>query len=184
MIIAIHAGHNPDGKVACGAVGFGKESTLAREVCAYLSEYFLRYRGIDAVIDATCNNGRNQNDVLNTVIQRTNNARADLSVSIHLNASASPSSNGSEVWFYTNNRITPHIGEEICKELSKYGFKNRGIKPSTALAVLRKINCDSILVECAFVTNRGDMNKFNSRQVAKRIAKGIAKYYDLQEVQK
>lgn len=32
MKINMHAGHNPDGKVACGATGFLKESTEARNV--------------------------------------------------------------------------------------------------------------------------------------------------------
>lgn len=32
MIINVHAGHNPDGKTACGAVGLIKESTEARAV--------------------------------------------------------------------------------------------------------------------------------------------------------
>lgn len=32
MKINVHAGHNPDGKIACGAVGLIKESTEARKV--------------------------------------------------------------------------------------------------------------------------------------------------------
>ena len=32
MKINVHAGHNPDGKVACGAVGLIKESTEVRAV--------------------------------------------------------------------------------------------------------------------------------------------------------
>jgi N-acetylmuramoyl-L-alanine amidase len=32
MIINVHAGHNPDGKVACGAIGIIRESTEARRV--------------------------------------------------------------------------------------------------------------------------------------------------------
>ena len=32
MKINVHAGHNPDGKVACGAIGLIKESTEARKV--------------------------------------------------------------------------------------------------------------------------------------------------------
>ncbi len=28
MKINVHAGHNPDGKIACGAVGLKKESTV------------------------------------------------------------------------------------------------------------------------------------------------------------
>ena len=182
MIIAIHAGHNPDGKVACGAIGLGKESTLAREVTAYLSNYLSRYGGVEKIIDATCDDGKNSSDVLTKIIEKTNSRNPDLSVSIHLNASADPHANGAEVWYYPGNPSTPYLGDKIALELSKYGFRNRGVKPSKSLAVLKRIKCDSILVECAFCTNRGDMNIFNSRQVAKRIAKGIAKYYNLQEV--
>lgn len=182
MNIVIHAGHNPDGKVACGAVGFEKESTLAREVCAYLPEYLLKYEGISSVTDVTCNNGKNSKDILNKVIGNTNASNPDLSVSVHLNASASPSSNGTEVWYYTGNNYTGRLAESICLELSKYGYKNRGAKPSVSLAVLKRIKCDSILVECAFVTSRRDMSQFSSRQVAKRIAKGIAKHYNLKEI--
>ena len=32
MVINVHAGHNPDGKIACGAVGLVKESTEARKI--------------------------------------------------------------------------------------------------------------------------------------------------------
>ena len=32
MIINVHAGHNPDGKVGCGAVGIVRESTENRNV--------------------------------------------------------------------------------------------------------------------------------------------------------
>lgn len=40
MKICIHAGHNPDGKVACGAVGFGKESTLAKRIAKGIAKYY------------------------------------------------------------------------------------------------------------------------------------------------
>ena len=32
MKINVHAGHNPDGKIGCGAIGLLKESTEARNV--------------------------------------------------------------------------------------------------------------------------------------------------------
>lgn len=179
MKIAIHAGHNPDGKVACGAVGYGKESTLAREVCAYLGEYLSRYA---IVVNVTCDDGTSAWDVLKKIIEKTNSENPELSVSIHLNAEITHSAKGSEVWYYTGNPVTPYLGDRICDELEKYGYRRRGVKPTRKLSVLRKISCDSILVECAFVTNLDDMSRFNSRQVAKRIAKGIVKYYNLKEV--
>lgn len=137
MIIAIHAGHNPDGKVACGAVGFQKESTLAREVVAYLPEYLFRYEGITSVADVTCNDGKNSQDILNTLVKRTNNINPDLSVSVHLNASTSPSSNGSEVWYYTDNNYTGRLAEEICLELSKYGYKKQRCKTLTLISCFK-----------------------------------------------
>lgn len=178
MKICIHAGHNPDGKVACGAVGYGKESTLAREVCAYLKEYLSPYAN---VVNVTCDDGTSAADVLKKVIQRTNSENPDLSISVHLNAWLKKTACGSEVWYYEENTAMNCLSVYICKELEKYGYYYRGAKPSKKLAVLRKIKCNSILVECAFVTNKGDMDMFNSRQVAKRIAKGIVKYYNLKE---
>lgn len=53
MIINIHAGHNPDGKIACGAVELMKESTEARRVKDYVIKY-LRQQGhtaFDCTID-------------------------------------------------------------------------------------------------------------------------------------
>ena len=179
MKICIHAGHNPDGKIACGAVGYGKESTLAREVCAYLEEYLSPYAN---VVNVTCDDGVSASDVLKKVICRTNSENPNLSVSIHLNAATTDKAHGSEVLYYAGNTSTACLGVYICKEIEKNGYYYRGAKPSKKLAVLRKIKCDSVLVECAFVTNRGDMNMFNSRQVAKRIAKGILRYYNLKEV--
>lgn len=178
MKISIHGGHNPDGKIACGAVGYGKESTLAREVCAYLEGYLSPYAN---VVNVTCDDGVSASDVLKKVICRTNSENPNLSVSIHLNAATTDKAHGSEVWYYAGNTSTACLGDYICKELEKYGYYYRGAKPSKKLAVLRKIRCDSILVECAFVTNKNDMDMFNSRQVAKRIAKGIMKYYNLKE---
>ena len=32
MVINVHAWHNPDGRIACGAIGLLKESTQARNV--------------------------------------------------------------------------------------------------------------------------------------------------------
>lgn len=39
MKINIHAGHNPDGKIACGAVGLIEESTEARAIKDYVIKY-------------------------------------------------------------------------------------------------------------------------------------------------
>lgn len=53
MKINIHAGHNPDGMVACGAVGMVSESTEARKI---KDGVVSRLRGMGhTVYDCTCN---------------------------------------------------------------------------------------------------------------------------------
>ena len=70
MKINVHAGHNPDGKIACGAVGLIKESTQARKVKGYVIKY-LKAAG-HTVYDCTCNNGTSQSDVLNRIGTKCN----------------------------------------------------------------------------------------------------------------
>ena len=75
MKINVHAGHNPDGKIACGAVGLIKESTQARKVVKYVKKY-LRTAG-HTVYDCTCNNGTSQSDVLNKIVKMCSAHKVD-----------------------------------------------------------------------------------------------------------
>ena len=86
MKINIHAGHNPDGKVACGAVGLIKESTEARIIKDKVIQN-LKKAG-HTVYDCTCNNGTSQNDVLKKIVAKCNAHEVDLDVSIHFNSGA------------------------------------------------------------------------------------------------
>ena len=70
MRISIHAGHNPKGKIACGAVGFLDESEQARKVVKYVKKY-LKKVGYK-VYDDTCNNGTSVEDVLHKILNKIN----------------------------------------------------------------------------------------------------------------
>ncbi|BCN32092.1 N-acetylmuramoyl-L-alanine amidase [Anaeromicropila herbilytica] len=84
MRINIHAGHNPDGKVACGAVGLIKESTEARKVVKEVIS-LLEKKG-HTVYECTCNNGTSQADVLKKVVSKSNLHKVELDISVHFNA--------------------------------------------------------------------------------------------------
>ena len=59
MVINVHAGHNPDGKVACGAIGIIRESTEARNV---KNEVIRQLKGLGhTVYDCTVDNGTSAN---------------------------------------------------------------------------------------------------------------------------
>ena len=104
MKINVHAGHNPDGKKACGAAGFIRESTEARRVKdGVISQ--LRQLG-HIVYDCTCEIGANQSDVLNRIVKSCNAHEVDLDVSIHFNSGAGDAAGngkttGTEAWIYS-----------------------------------------------------------------------------------
>ena len=70
MICNVHSGHNPDGKVACGAVGLIKESTEARKVAQEVIS-LLKKEG-HTVYDCTVDNGISQGDVLYKIVKKNN----------------------------------------------------------------------------------------------------------------
>ena len=169
MIINVHAGHNPDDKIACGACGIIKESTEARTVKAIVINS-LRALGHE-VYDCTCDNGTSQNDVLNKIVAKCNSHSVDLDVSIHFNAGGG---NGTEVLVYDLSKNSPvDIAQHIATSISQLGFKNRGIKTRPELAVLCRTKAPALLVECCFVDSENDCRIYNPVDMANAIIKGI-----------
>ncbi|MGL5715724.1 MAG: N-acetylmuramoyl-L-alanine amidase [Paraclostridium sp.] len=174
MKINIHAGHNPDGKVACGAVGLIKESTENRKVKDEVVR-LLKSKG-HTVYDCTVNDGTNSNDVLTKIVKKCNANKVDLDVSIHFNAGANDKNGngvttGCEVYGYNTN--TKAIGDRINSKINTLGFRNRGFKVNSSLYVLKNTTAPAILVECCFVDDKDDVNAYNYKTMAKAIAEGI-----------
>ena len=173
----IHAGHNPDGKVACGACGIIKESTEARKVVKYLIEY-IKSVG-HTVYDCTCNDGTSQSDVLVKIVKKCNqHTNIDLDVSIHFNSGASDEkgngkTTGVEVLINSDSSKAKPYAARICKKVSALGFKNRGVKVRNDLYVLKHTNAPALLVECCFVDDKDDCNLYNAKKIAKAIAEAI-----------
>ena len=175
MKFNIHAGHNPDGKVACGAVGLINESTEARVIKDKVIQY-LRKAGHTAN-DTTCNNGTSQNDVLKKIVSKCNSNNVDLDVSIHFNSGANDrkgndKSTGVEVLIYSDKSKAKDEATRICEKLAKIGFKNRGVKIRPDLYYLRKVKNSCILIETAFVDDADDVDIYldNVDEIAKAIA--------------
>ena len=176
MRINIHAGHNPDGKTACGAIGIIKESTENRNVVKELKAV-LEKEG-HKVIDCTCNNGDSVGDVITKIANKSNANPCDLDVSIHFNSGANDKggdgkSCGVEVLIYNESGNKRTIGNRVCERISRLGYRNRGVKIRTNLSLLKKTKAPCILVECCFVDDKDDINLYNAKSMAKAIAEGI-----------
>ena len=176
MRINVHAGHNPDGKVACGAIGFIRESTEARKVKdAVISQ--LRQLG-HTVYDCTCELGTSQSDVLTKIVNACNARTVDLDVSIHFNAGAGDSAGngrttGTEVYVYNASSKAKAYAEKVCAAIASLGFKNRGVKVSTGLYFLKKTKAPAMLVECCFVDDKDDVQLYDCQKMAEAIVYGI-----------
>lgn len=176
MIINVHAGHNPDGKIACGAAKFIKESTEARKVKDEVI-CLLRLAG-HTVYDCTVNDGTSQADVLTKIVKKCNAHKADLDVSIHFNAGAGDlngngKTTGAEVLVYSASSGAKTTAGRICSKIAELGFRNRGVKYNPNLYVLRKTTSPALLVECCFVDDKDDVQLYDYIKMARAIAEGI-----------
>ena len=176
MKINVHAGHNPDGKIACGAVGVIKESTEARKVKDNVIS-MLNSLG-HTVYDCTVDDGTSQANVLTKIVSLCNAHDVDLNVSIHFNSGAGDKkgngkTTGSEVLIFSATSGAKKYAEKICKSIEALGFKNRGVKVRQDLYVLRKTNAPALLVECCFVDDANDAKLYDPEKMAAAIVEGI-----------
>ena len=176
MRINVSAGHNPDGKVACGAVGLLKESTEARRVTNEVVR-LLKEQG-HTVYNCTCDNGTSQGDVLKKIVAKCNQHSVDLDVSIHFNAGASAQkkngqTTGTEVLVYNDSSKAMAAAQRVAKQISALGFKNRGIKIRDGLYFLRNTKSPAMLIECCFVDDGDDTALYDYKKMALAIVQGI-----------
>ena len=176
MRINVHAGHNPDGLIGCGAVGLIKESTENRNV---KNEVIRLLQALGhTVYDCTVDNGLGQSDILQKIVAKCNAHNVDLDVSIHFNSGARDSagngrSTGTEVFVYNSGSNAKSYAENVCAAIAALGFRNRGVKYSTSLYVLRKTKAPAMLVECCFVDDKDDVALYNYKTMAEAIVYGI-----------
>ena len=176
MKINIHAGHNPDGKPASGAVGIIPESTEARRV---KNEVISQLRRMGhTVYDCTCENGTDQADVLTKIVTACNSHGVDLDVSIHFNAGTGDTrgngkTTGVETYIYSADSNAKPYAEKICSAIAELGFKNRGVKTNAGLYFLRKTKAPAMLIECCFVDDKDDVELYDYKSMADAIIFGI-----------
>ena len=177
--VTVHAGHNPSGKIACGASDLLDESTEARWVAKKVIK-LLRKNGIKAV-NCTVNNGTSQSDILHKICAKCNAvADAGLHISIHLNSGSNDKNGdgrtaGTEVLLTRNVDDKGEIAKRICNQMAKLGFTNRGVKTRTDLYFLNHTKAPALLVEVCFVDDKDDymLYKADRMDVARAVAQAV-----------
>ena len=177
--VTVHGGHNPSGKIACGASDWLDESTEARWITRKVIK-LLKKNGIKAV-NCTVNNGTSQKDVLYKICNKCNAvADADLHISIHFNSGRGDRkgdgrTGGTEVLLTQNVADKGDIARRICNQMAKLGFTNRGVKVTNNLYFLNHTKAQALLVEACFVDDKDDYMAYKADRldVARAIAKAV-----------
>ncbi len=167
--VTVHAGHNPSGKIACGASDLLDESTEARWITRKVIK-LLRKNGIKAV-NCTVNNGASQSDILHKICAKCNAVTdADLHISIHLNSGRADKkgdgkTGGTEVLLTQNVADKGDIAKRVCNQIEKLGFTNRGVKVTSGLYFLNHTKAPALLIEVCFVDDRDDYMLYSADRV-------------------
>jgi len=182
--IFIDEGHNPTGFWNAGASANGMtEQDIVWDVGNYLAQILRndfdirRSRPTRTTVLGTDNNSS-----VNARWQMSNNWGADYFISIHVNAGKGT---GAETFYF--NADAREFAQTVQTHYYRaMGLRNRQTVKTNQWAVLRMTNCPAILLELAFIDSplhNPDVNILRHRryQMAQAIAKGIYKYFDIQQ---
>lgn len=170
MRFNVHAGHNADGRIGCGAGGVFTESTAARQVKDVVIR-LLRENGHE-VFDCTVDDAPSVNANLVQIVDKCNAHSVDLDVSIHFNASDG-NGHGTEVLVYSTSSASYGAAQNIVNSIAGLGFSNRGVKVRNGLYVLRRTNSPALLIECCFCDSELDASIYNPDSMGTAIVNGI-----------
>lgn len=167
MKIVVNGGHEPN--VDSGALGSRvTEAEVTQKLMLLVSDY-LEKAGCEVMAVQTAD--------LAEICNVTNRWGADILVSIHCNA-FNQKAKGTETFAYHGSRegdaLAHHIQSQIVTSLAT---TNRGVKEA-GFYVLKHTKCTAVLVETAFIDNKGDEQLLLDKtdEFARAIARGVTDY--------
>ncbi|MFA6809358.1 MAG: peptidoglycan-binding protein [Eubacteriales bacterium] len=169
MYIGIRGGHQPSCQ---GANSIVNEVIEDRKIYASVIK-FLKLDG-NSVLDCTPSNTNSSATDLTSGVNKANNAKVDVFVSIHLNAGGGK---GTEVLYFGNSASSKAYATRVCAKIVGLGFVNRNAKADVrGLYEMKHTNMSAIIVECYFLDSATDvalMNKVGIDAIGKAIAEGV-----------
>lgn len=161
MVYNIHGGHNPSGKIACGASDLLDESREDRKITKAIIKY-LKKAGATAY-NCTVDNGTSQRDVLKKICAKCNRNGVDLDVSVHLNSGRNDHKGdkklgGFEVWATEFSGIKKEVSQRAVANMKELGFTAHGdpYKKTSGLYYLNHTKAKALLFEICFVDDKDD----------------------------
>ncbi len=171
-VIVIDPGHGGNDQGASRGSLLEKDLTL--DIALKVREC-LREKGFTNIIMTRASD---KTLTLDDRVTIANNNKADIFVSIHINASVKSEIHGIETHYYTDNGY--NVAKVIHKELmEKVSATDRGLFKSK-FYVINHTEAPAVLLELGFISNEQEKNALNSdkrqRASAQAIADGILQY--------
>ena len=163
-----HGGSDP------GAVANGfKESNLNLAISLGTKPELERH-GVTVKISRTTDTDKE----LTERIKECNAFNPDLALDIHNNAGGG---DGAEVYYYSGGGTSKILAQNVLDEIVKIGQNSRGLKTKLNdsgkdyFGFIREVNAPSVIVECAFVDNKTDIQIIDTTAEQKKMGVAIAK---------
>lgn len=186
ICIVVDAGH---GGSDPGKVGINQalEKDINLEI-ANMLKTFLEAEGIRVVMTRTDENGLYDENASNKKVQDMKRrmeiieaADPVLVVSVHQNSYHEEYVKGAQVFFYQTGEKSRKLAETIQQQLKKLDTENkREAKGNDSYYLLKKTAKPIVIVECGFLSNRGEaeklMNPLYQEKMAWNIYMGIMQY--------
>lgn len=163
--IAVDAGHGGKDQGAAGFLADYPESVINKSIANYLVSE-LESRGATVkLLEPNGNDGEYRKEM-------AEEWDADLFISVHNNSAPNIKAVGTEVYYFYP--FSKNLAASAAKTTSSgLSSTNRGAKDSYYHITLSP-QFQSVMVECGFMTNKGEYEKLISKKYQKNIAVGIA----------
>jgi len=184
-VIYIDPGHG--GKDPGAIAGNIYESTINLEISFKLQEllekngaivYMTRYGDYD--LSANNTSLRKRSD-LSRRVNIINESNADMYISIHLNADASTTWKGAQIFYSDINGENKVLGNILQNQLKDDLNTNRSLKKLTNQYMYKRIKVKGVLAEVGFITNPNERYLLKQQQyqykIANSLCNGIINYF-------
>lgn len=113
--------------------------------------------------------------------RRANAMRADIFISLHLNAHGAPGAEGATTFYFGGSTAGEALAEELQTELVGLGLKDCR-SHARSYPVLRETRMPAVLVEPGFITHPDDEKKLGDHEFVSRVSdaitRGVLRYFE------
>lgn len=183
-----HGGYDPGAITTQGVYEKAINLKIAQDVKEMLRPsgieiYLTREEDMDYAPDSVKGKTTKKQIDLNHRIEMAKEAKADVFVSLHVNATATGQKSGAETFYHYKSDSGKKLAEWIQQELIKIPGMNRRVAKPGDFYIINNTSMPAVIVEVGYLSNVKEQKKLQEswyqEQLARAVAKGIAKYFEL-----